>query len=934
MTSDALFDEGKLKASLLTPADQESSEKTLAGSLIGSVRDLVSAKPTNVSDARDRAHTNDMLAEVAADTFAMMPGVGFMRAGLVRAAVLINPKADLTENGLLMGKNFAEGVALHGVSKLGGKAFQAEPALSRSLLSESVGLFKFGAGMGAVKAAFNEDSWKDKEGHFSFGDGLTNVAKAGTIGGIVGVPAGFAGNAVARFGLRPLAEAGFNQRAISVGLGMTSGYTAGAVFGGVDAIMQGGNAEQVFKSANQGGVAGLLAGGLTGGFIKQEAQPPKKTETTERVAAVGSDRAQTTRPTENGRIPTDVFAKVAIEPRTSLAGNLQRLGSPVRGNIEIRTAAQNAQEIANAHAKGKFADYADRAISKQSEVARIYRVRGLEIVVPEQYAAELDRVYKARIAKEKGFAPDASGLQRAEGERAVEFLKDHPLKDRAHPADLIAIDQLADRTLVRKVELLDSVNPEDPWHRATYKPTFTSAATASRDGVITFYKANRSADLAHNTHHEWGHLLKFKAVRESNAFENAAALEKFSHEDRSKQGHSYSEYSTRDGEENWAEHSATITRADPTEFFRTAEKAPIRTAIIGKALQKALALVPANQRSEYHGQISGRVQFIDQHVMPRAQELLEGYLLHGTPEEQIHAAKVLRELGGPKQVEALVETARTSKRPDVAEAAFDAAHSRAYYGSETFTKYDYWTGSRPARSYENFLIDMAAPESRSRTKALQHLETLTDDRSQGYYDLLTYDEQPHSRHQKLMSAMQKIPEMDVKMKAFELALQNAGQNRDARMTVLVATFQGVPELKPVALERMILLDPAKIEKPLQFLANHPENPLHKQGVEGLAILNAQRTFARLVEQAGSPIQDVRWQAMSELAQGGKYEALEPLLVRMGSASDAQERAYAQDLIREHFNHQLVKAAVRKLIASDVAWRPKLDVLLRQTGGAI
>jgi hypothetical protein len=942
VSSEPLFNENQIKASLLTPVDADGAEKTAAGSLIGSVRDLLQGSAKDAHQQRERAQTNDMLAEVAADTFAMMPGVSWLKAGTVRAAVLLNPKEDLQSNAMTFGMNFTEGVALNRLSKYAGKMLH-DPTAPRTLLTESVGLFKFGAGMGAVKAVFDENTWKDQQGSFSFGDGLSNVAKASTIGGAIGVPAGMVGTRIAKLGLEHFGQGGLSPRAMSIGLGALSGYPAGAVFGGVDAVMHGGTAADVWKQAHQGGVMGVFAGGLAGGMIRLDSVP--------RTTAGGERNAGTTselivRASESGerafsktdRPPVrmyDLFDSVEMKHAGTLEGNLAALGEYKPGKLRLFQAVANADDVAKAAATE--ADFINMGRRVNTVESRVYNFKGVQLEIPEAYAATLDEVYQLRITQAQGFAPDATPTQKLAGSMARGKLQGHAYADRAHPADLFAISELADRSLIKRIVMNDHNYYLDAWTRKTYKPDFVTAATAGTDGTMAFYKAIYNHDLNRIVHHEWAHLLANNAVRDAKAFEAAAALEEHSHVDRKRPGYSISEYAKRNVDENWAEHGAGLTKADPTDFFEVSSEAPIRTAVYGKALSKALAYAPADQRSPFQTQLGERVRYINDSVLPRAQDLLEGYLLKGTAQEQIHAARLLRELGDKKHFELLKKVARTSRNDEVATVAFNAAREMAFYGRERWTGYNTAHGTASDDTFINFLVEMAQPQSGVRNAALQYLHPYNTNKAEGYYNLYTYEQHRHPGDQMrmLIEAMKKIPDTQGREQAWEAARRLAGDDPLRKFGVALSVYQRVPSLRTEALRQMIRLDVEKVEHLMRDIVRKPTSPQYQVAKEGLQTLETHLMFKGLETDVKSTNQQTRERAIRNLGETGDRRALPSLLNRFAFGETSVERGLAYQMLKDHFNHQVVKAEARELMRRDSRWYQYLrPILERRADGVV
>jgi hypothetical protein len=325
------------------------------------------------------------------------------------------------------------------------------------------------------------------------------------------------------------------------------------------------------------------------------------------------------------------------EPHLSLEQQRAWLGKPSEGTVEVSVYTGDPKLVPET-----LAEF-NKNIQTTPEKAVVYKVHGYEIQVPETFAKKLDEVYDLRIKIENGKKPDATWRESREGRAAQKALNTHEFRDYVHPAELTSLQRVPHGGLIKKVRFLDRPNADDPWHSKTYKPDFVSAGTAGRDGVITYYQAKQSskAFLSGLTNHEWAHLLQGFAARENRAFSSAAALEAKAHSDRAKDGYAVSEYSKRNDSENWAEHSASILSPDADVFITTADQAPMRAAVLGKALERALSKVPLEQRSPYHDQLQARVDYLKEFVEPRAAHLWKQYLIDGSAQEKMSAHNLI-----------------------------------------------------------------------------------------------------------------------------------------------------------------------------------------------------------------------------------------------------------------------------------------------------
>jgi phage terminase Nu1 subunit (DNA packaging protein) len=325
------------------------------------------------------------------------------------------------------------------------------------------------------------------------------------------------------------------------------------------------------------------------------------------------------------------------EPHLSLEQQRAWLGKPTEGTVDVSVYTGDPKKVPDT------LEEFNKNVKTTSEKAVVYNEHGYEIQVPETFAKKLDEVFDLRIKIEDGKKPDASWSERRAGRAAQKELNRHEYRDYVHPAELTSLQRVPHGGLIKKVKFLDRPNADDPWHSKTYKPDFVSAGTAGSDGVITYYQAKQSskAFLSGLTNHEWAHLLQGFAAKENRAYSSAATLEAKAHSDRAKDGYAVSEYSKRNDSENWAEHSASLLSPDADVFITTADQAPVRAAILGKALQRALSEVPQEQRSPYHDQLQARVDYLKEFVEPRAKHLWKQYLIDGTPQEKKAARNLI-----------------------------------------------------------------------------------------------------------------------------------------------------------------------------------------------------------------------------------------------------------------------------------------------------
>ncbi len=132
----------------------EATEHTIAGSVIGAVRDIIPG-------IKGTAQSNDQIAHIAADTIASLPMVKTVAGGAIRATMLIDPTKSWDANAGSFGLNFVEGLALNKVSKMAmpesGFSQLVSSKLGTGLASEAATHLTVGLGFGAIRTGFNAE---------------------------------------------------------------------------------------------------------------------------------------------------------------------------------------------------------------------------------------------------------------------------------------------------------------------------------------------------------------------------------------------------------------------------------------------------------------------------------------------------------------------------------------------------------------------------------------------------------------------------------------------------------------------------------------------------------------------------------------------------------------------------------------------------------
>ncbi len=285
------------------------------------------------------------------------------------------------------------------------------------------------------------------------------------------------------------------------------------------------------------------------------------------------------------------------------------------------------------------ADFQVQNLDLVDTPVRIYRSprTTAEIVVTERYAQELDTVRDLRRrAGENGPGSQA----------AREELERNPLKDRALPEEvMLMVEALPDQSIVRKVVISGEENPFDPFFQQRHGPGFKSAADTTSDGEITLYRRNLDGLLHEDIAHEWSHSVRDQMRALRALFDIGAGLEQ--------NGHMAREYA-RPVEENWSVHfGEELLSVSGSRFWHMAHNAPIRAAILGRALAERLALVPEGSRSPFHEIYAERARLLETDIMPLAKAKLAELAGSGDAGTASNAARLLVMLSTPAEAGAL-----------------------------------------------------------------------------------------------------------------------------------------------------------------------------------------------------------------------------------------------------------------------------------------
>ncbi len=304
----------------------------------------------------------------------------------------------------------------------------------------------------------------------------------------------------------------------------------------------------------------------------------------------------------------------------------EKLPPPTKGEMQVSSLS--------AEAPAKFDSPADflQHVKWKAEPAVVYEVGGVRVAVTETYNAKLAKVreYRIELGKNPTEAP-------ADVARRV-LKEDAHLANRALPEDFLpGIELLPDRHLIR-INLVDTPNPEDVFNRQADK-NFTSQASVSREGEVTFYKKEHDGFLHSDLAHEFAHVVKYRNAALSAAFDHASKLENLEPDP----------YHTRPYaiavEENWAVHlGEEFLHPNASVFENLINRAPMRSTVFALALEPLLA----TSTSPHRDAIAGRIAKVKAQVTPKVNDrLVDIARMDPQSESGNMAVRLLAHIGTP-----------------------------------------------------------------------------------------------------------------------------------------------------------------------------------------------------------------------------------------------------------------------------------------------
>jgi hypothetical protein len=695
-----------------------------------------------------RARENDTANLIVADTVAIVPRFNALTAGVTRATLLVNPHASISENAGSFTLNMAEGAALNKIGKIMLPGSNVQAAIARNvgnpLAREVATHLTVGGGFGAVKTGFDENNWVDEQGKFAPGSLATRMVTGTTAGALLNVPAGMLGMRVMRGSMSLLAEKQISQRVATTIAGAGSGYTSGALMGGIEAVGHGKSFSETLTDMHFAGKVGMFTGGALGAsdngkltsHYRQIVEGVKRANTVSLQEKVTSADGQL-EPARPGRRQTleeirieegearrelhsrSYVDKMEFVPRDYRVAEITgRLKNPQVQTESLRVLKPESTKVVF----DSFSDFLRHTDPVEVKL-RVYEVEGhsARLAVEESLAVKMDRARNDRIALEymakrqvpydelspsdrrmislewsqtkdheallsRFMSPEDAKASVNAVKARMQLLQNNP-KDVPLAEDFVVLmDESPNRTKIHRVDILHRRNPQDPWTAQEFNdPAFKSAASAGKDGRITFYMPEGTrhsiGTLRMFMNHEFGHLAANNTPEETAIYGLAAHVDRDIPNPKYKvaqattggadakmpvatvSGENLStarqavdepattkyyarEYARKNLDEDGAVHMGEEMLSQSSTNLRIlGDQAPVRTVVLSKSLMKVMLQAQVRDQGVNAENIWNRIRFVEKEVYPEAIKLLEKRLKSGDPTEKAASAELLGYLG-------------------------------------------------------------------------------------------------------------------------------------------------------------------------------------------------------------------------------------------------------------------------------------------------
>jgi hypothetical protein len=279
-------------------------------------------------------------------------------------------------------------------------------------------------------------------------------------------------------------------------------------------------------------------------------------------------------------------------------------------------------------------------LSYSNDPVREYRIKGHEnvpIIVPEEYAAKLDKIREWRTQAAKDIAANPTEAPKILYARTRLALTEN--KRALLPEDMAALlDEVPNPERITKIQMIEGNSPQQAFFAEQAKAAGKNYGPVEADanisaGYVRFFRNTEKQNLMLNGKHEWSHLAE-----KNKAFDSFMEAEKIERTDKwNRRG-----YAAENEHENWAVHFGEVL-LDPNQNLvpELVNNAPLRSLSLAEGLKGELALGPKNPAAK---QMAERIAYIEDQAIPKAQERLKELLLSGNPADEKAALSYLEEL--------------------------------------------------------------------------------------------------------------------------------------------------------------------------------------------------------------------------------------------------------------------------------------------------
>ena len=686
----------------------------------------------------------------------------------------------------------------------------------------------------------------------------------------------------------------------------------------------------------------------------------------------------------------DVEGRVRVSGREDIGVFTPKPGTPTtHAEYEAllrKTAGKGVEPTLDHHFK--LMDFADVP-------HRVYEIDGLKtrIKVPEEYAARLDEVRELRrrmetpgtyhdlpmgakaemqAAAQKG---DATGftkwIPKEEVARTIDMLdalfkfNKHPLRDRVLPEDMIpALEALPQSNLLKEIILTDKSHDTDMFSRVQYEDeNFSSAATITPTGKMSFPKAIMDGSFGQYVSHELSHMTKWANATFSKMFNQAHGVDlvegNINHKKsrlarRNDPGQTSveepsifhpSEHAGRNLDEAWAVPMGEYFMGnEPDMLLVYASRAPVRSLVLSAALEHGIKTGGKVEPGSLRENLLKRAEHIDDVVKPLAQAQLVQTIKSGTPEQKLAALDLLGRFGNASHIDELrafaIDGRSTQTVNEGAASATGAVGQKPRsLRASAFEAIVRLSGDSPQKQLQAALSEgLSRPELRE--TARDYVFRTNDARSPSYRKILEFDGDP-ANIEPLVRAISdgRYNDTHGQSLAYREIMQSLKNNPTQQVEWSTRMFERLPGVRDEVMgqmDRMVRagLNPADLDNVMSGLNRMRSHAHGDEGPRLDRLMDSTRNYQVISDaiRGWAPSQSDQIAALSKLAAKKDLNAVKPLLELAISGKPDVEAAAMQAL--GEYSPNMVKHYARLLrptLANDPIRFGRLDALMNGRG---